>query len=126
MKKLGLEFDRILTSPLTRCRQTARIVARELKPGRGPVVLRALAPGGLPREVLAGLPKQAGDADLLLVGHEPELSRLVSHLLLPMPGDMTLEFRKGGLCRIDFEGAARPGAGRLALFLSPRVLRLMG
>jgi len=125
MKALGLRFDLLLTSPLTRARQTARIVARELKQRRAPMVLRPLAPGGTTREILAGIPPLPESGSVLLVGHEPGLSRLASDLLLPMEAELSLEIKKGGLCRIDFDGAARPGAGRLALLLPPRVLRLL-
>ena len=63
---------------------------------------------------------------MLLVGHEPDLSRLAAALLLDDHGDLTMEFKKGGLCRIDFPGAPRAGAGRLVLHLSPRILRRLG
>ena len=125
MKALGLKFDVILTSPLTRCRQTARVVAGELGTRRAPEVLRTLAPGGAPREILASITAAATGSNVLLVGHEPDLSRLAAFLLLSMPADFSMEFKKGGLCRIDFEGAPRPGGGSLALLLSPRVLRRM-
>ena len=125
MKTLGLRFEAILTSPFTRCRQTARIVAAELKPAKSPAILRALVPGGAPREVVAGIPAVGASGSILLIGHEPDLSRLAAHLLLRMPCDISIELKKGGLCRIDFDESPRPGMGRLALLLSPRVLRLM-
>ena len=125
MRALGLGFNVILTSPLTRCLQTARIVARGLKPVRRPVILRALAPGGAVREILAGIPKVSESGSVLLVGHEPDLSRLASELLLRMPVDFSIEFKKGGLCRIDFPVSPHPGSGRLVLLLPPRILRLI-
>src|SRR5689334_10005172 len=56
MRSLGLKFDRILTSPLTRAKQTARIVAREMKPAPSPAIYRLLAPGVAVRDVIAGIP----------------------------------------------------------------------
>jgi len=125
MKALGLNFHVILTSPLTRCRQTARIVARALDHAPDPVVVEALAPGGAMKELLAAIPAVKESESVLLVGHEPDLSSLAARLLVPARVDLDVELKKGALCRIDFQGPPRPGAGRLVQLLSPRALRLM-
>jgi len=125
MLALGLSFDVIYTSPLTRARQTARIVTREMKTPRPASVLEALAPGGSPVQVLSALPSGVQAESVLLVGHEPGLNRLASELLLPTPAEISIEIKKGGLCRIDFDGDPRPGSGRLVFLLPPRILRLL-
>ncbi len=125
MKALGLRFDLILTSPLARARQTARIVATEMKGPRAIRILRPLAPGGGLQDVVDGISREAGVESALLVGHEPGLSRLASGLLARTGVDLPLELKKGGLCRIDFDGDPLPGAGRLVFLLPPRVLRLL-
>lgn len=123
MRALGLRFDLILTSPLTRTLETARLVARACRPRPPLKVLRPLAPGGGAGGVLAGLSGLPADASVVLVGHEPDLSRLAGALILEHRDTLPMEFKKGGLCRIDFDGAARLGAGRLIFHLPPRVLR---
>ena len=126
LRALGLRFDLILTSPLVRARQTARIVAPLFRPRPSLHALRPLSPGGGSGGVLAALSQVPADAAVLLVGHEPDLGRLAAAMLLEQRADLPIEFKKGGICRIDFEGAPRPGAGRLVFHLTPRVLRRLG
>ena len=69
----------VVASPLVRAQQTADIVVREL--GLAPVETeRDIAPGGdAPTFVRAAA--AAGKKRLMVVGHEPDLSELVVHLL---------------------------------------------
>jgi len=126
MRRLGMRFDLILSSPLTRAVETARIVlaagggAPDLK------LLKPLAPGGGTGGVFAALTGLPPQARVLLVGHEPDLGLLAAGLLLDRRDEMPLEFKKGGLCRIDTEGAPRLGNGRLVFHLTPRMLRRLG
>lgn len=125
MRALGLRFDLILTSPLERARHTAVIVAHALRPSHEPALAPALAPGGSPQEILAAIPGGGASGRVLLVGHEPGLTRLASALLLSGGHELPIELRKGGLIRIDFDGPPRPGRGRMLYHLKPRMLRLM-
>jgi phosphohistidine phosphatase SixA len=55
-----------------------------------------------------------------LVGHEPNLGELAAELI----GAKTpLEFKKGGICRIDFDILPPKGTGLLRWFVTPRMLR---
>jgi len=116
-------FDVVFTSPLVRARQTARIVVPALRPRPPLRALRPLSPGGGAGGVFAALASLPADASILLVGHEPDLSRLAGAMILDPRADLPLDFKKGGLCRIDFEGVARPGLGRLVFHLTPKILR---
>jgi phosphohistidine phosphatase len=111
--------DAVLTSPWTRARQTAKILARSwgrLAPENTP----ALAGGGFEAlaRVLAGYRKQACVA---LVGHEPWLSELLARLLAS-PHDERLEFKKGGVAVVDVPGRLEDG-GRLVAYLPPALMR---
>ena len=126
LRRLGMRFDLILSSPLTRALETARIV---LAAGGGNPdlrLLKPLAPGGGTGGVLAALTGLPPQSRVLLVGHEPDLGRLAAGLLLDRRGEMPLAFKKGGLCRIDTEGAPRLGNGRVVFHLTPRILRRLG
>jgi len=126
LRALGLRLDLVLSSPLERARQTARIVVPLFRPRPPLRALRPLSPGGGSGGVFAALSQVPADAAVLLVGHEPDLGRLAAAMLLDPRADLPIEFKKGGLCRIDFEGAPRPGAGRLVFHMPPRILRRLG
>ena len=79
LKAAGVAPDMILTSPLVRAVQTAELLATELGYDRQVEVLRSLAPGFPARIAGAELPSRV--VYLLLVGHEPGISILVSFLL---------------------------------------------
>ena len=112
----------VLTSPYVRAKQTADIVAEVLGIPQKLRLCKALAPGGKPRELVAELtPHGRNDSRVLLVGHEPDLSRLASLLISGRP-DADITLKKAGLCVLD---AGEPAAGRCAsleLLLSPKML----
>jgi len=90
--------DRIFSSPQVRAVQTAEIVQGELGLQEPVVILPALAPDGDPAAVIAALAKTPLPS-VLLVGHEPLLSKLAAGLLTPdewkprMPRCMVLSIR---------------------------------
>src|SRR5687768_2956753 len=71
MRKLGLEFGRLLSSPYLRARQTAEIVGQVFKMDVG--LWKPLIPSVGHRVLIANLVKIRED-NVLLVGHEPHLS----------------------------------------------------
>ena len=120
LRKLGVEIDEILTSPLVRAKQTADVLAQGV-PGTHPVkVLDALAPGHVPTSVLAELAKATRRRRIALVGHEPGLGELAAHLI---GAGRALPFKKGGVCRIDVESLSSRRPGALVWFVPPRLLR---
>ncbi len=126
LKALGLEFDRILTSPLIRARQTAEIVAAVLRDPPHAELFPPLSPGVEASSLARSLVSLRAGKRLLLVGHEPGLSLFAAFLLSGEGAGAALVLKKGGLCRIDFEGGIVPGEGRLIFHLPPRILRLLG
>jgi phosphohistidine phosphatase len=111
----------VLTSPLLRSVQTTHCL-RELLPEDAVVqVHEALAPGGSWRDTLAAVESVRGDATVVLVGHEPDLGKLVGVMLFGAPASLPL--RKAGACGIEFSTPPAPGKGRLRWFLTPRALR---
>jgi phosphohistidine phosphatase len=117
---LDVTFDQIITSPLVRTRQTADVLAEVLK-GKPPVATSdALAPAGTPAAVIQEIGRHARKARVALVGHEPNLGELAAQLI---GAKAPLEFKKGGVCRIDFDVLPPKGVGALRWFVTPKMLR---
>ena len=122
MKALNLAFDLVLSSPFLRARQTAEIVVETFKFKPGVELLPALAAGEDARDLISQLnKKQAARKSLLLVGHEPDLSRLIGLLLA---GDPTLSIvlKKGGLCKLSAAALKFDRCATLEWLLTPRQL----
>ena len=58
---------------------------------------------------------------IALVGHEPNIGELAARLI---GARAPLEFKKGGICRIDFEVFPPKGTGQLRWFVPPRMLEI--
>jgi phosphohistidine phosphatase len=117
---LGVSFDVIITSPLTRTRQTADVFAEHLS-GKPAVMLSdSLAPAGTPAAVIQEISKHARKERIALVGHEPNIGELAARLI---GARSPIEFKKGAICRIDFEAFPPKSVGQLRWFVPPRVLR---
>jgi phosphohistidine phosphatase len=121
---LGIELDKILTSPLVRARQTAEILARVL-PGPKPVEIDALAPGGRFEAVFRALRDPGSGSGVALVGHEPALGAFVSLATAGIASDST-PLKKGGVACLKFAGEPRPKGAILGWLLTPKQLRRLG
>src|SRR5206468_1010259 len=100
MKRLELSFDWILTSPYRRAYDTAQIVADALKARKTLKVLKALASDGNPEQLMRNLAlNYLSRENLLLVGHEPYLTRLIS-TLIGSDEPLGIALKKGGLCKL--------------------------
>lgn len=118
MARLGLEFDAVVTSPLTRCAQTADIVCDVL--GGTARADERLKPGMAADALVFLLMEQPLDASILVCGHQPDLSHATAELV----SGGAVEFKKGGLALIDLD-VPRAGAGILRALYPPSVLRAL-
>jgi phosphohistidine phosphatase len=115
IRKLGLEYDIILSSPAARAVQTAELAG--LAPGFDERIYDA------PAGRLLGIVQEADDAagTLMMVGHNPGFERLASMLV----GD-DVEMPTGSLIEIQLPAGRwqDTGAehGRLVRFLKPKEL----
>ena len=124
MLALGTSYDELVSSPYLRAKQTADIVAQALSVVEGPRLSSTLAPDGNPRELIEELRGDDRPAaqHIILVGHEPYLSRLISTLLAGHQ-NLSIAMKKGGLCMLDIEKLRFGRCARLAWLLTPRQLR---
>jgi phosphohistidine phosphatase len=130
LERMGIEPDRILTSPKERAQRTATLALEEWGGGRL-ARLRVHPPlyeGFDASAALAALAQLGPDGRLLAVGHEPDLSSVVAALT-----GARIDLKKAGLAvvRIAARAAVDSGArsdaagGELLLLLRPVELALI-
>lgn len=118
----GAEIDAVLSSPFVRAWRTAELLTEHAR-WPAPEPCAELGAAQPPTAVLGALRERSGMGALALVGHEPLLSELASLLLSGDEAGLSLEMKKGGVARLQFDGAAQPGRAVLTWLLAPRVLR---
>jgi phosphohistidine phosphatase len=121
---LSLSFDRILTSPLERARQTAQIVAQTLELEQRLEEIEQLAPDQSVQGLLSALGAYEREKNILLIGHEPLLSSTVSFLLSGTAG-AAMRLKKGGLCCLGMNSVSSGERAILHWALTPQQLRLL-
>lgn len=113
--------DLVATSSWKRAAQTAALVAKALGAG-GCVDCPPLVPGSALEDLLAWL-KLRREKRVVLVGHEPQLSRFASWLMTGRPV-AAIHLKKSQAVLLELEKAA-PGCAVLAWSLAPRQLRAL-
>lgn len=125
MKAMKLSFDRILSSPCQRARQTAEIVAERLRLASRIEFSDHLAPDGKIEALIQQLkglrPKPE---NVLLVGHEPRLSELASILMTGKTG-LPIKLKKAGLVRLSANSLRTGACAELDWLLTPGLMKLM-
>ena len=114
----GVTPQAILTSPLVRAVETAEILAEAA--GMSGAACRRdqrLGPGVTVESVAMLADQQASDC-VALVGHEPDMSELVTVLT-----GGVVQFSKGAIACIEFAGRVGAGEGCLRWFLVPKLLK---
>ena len=116
----GVRFDRIVTSPLPRARQTAEeLVPGLLDPNEALKEYAALAPGGRRRKLDRLLLGMEADT-VALVGHEPDLGAYAARLIGSKKGQVKIA--KAGVAVIHFDGPPGKKSGTLTALLTPEWL----
>jgi phosphohistidine phosphatase len=115
---LKASFESVLFSPKTRARQTAELAAEAWDEGQRGLLREhaALASGFDGGDALQALSAIGADGRLLVVGHEPDLSRTIAELT-----GGRVDLKKGGLAMVRLEGVG----GELAVLMRPRELALI-
>jgi phosphohistidine phosphatase len=117
--KAGVNPTLIISSPYTRAMETAEIAARELEYNSEIVRSDRLLPNSTPPDLWSEVRAHRDEPSILLAGHEP----LFSATLAWMVGSTRamVDFRKGGLARIDFSTIGADPRGVLQWMLTPKV-----
>lgn len=117
LASLKLHLDRIEHSDKERARQTAEIMAAHLHPREGTRQVAGLAPNDDVGPMHQRLRNEV--SDLMIVGHLPYLSRLLSVLLGAQPERTLVSFQMGGVVHLVREDN---GEWRLRWILIPELL----
>ena len=124
LERIGIRFDIILTSPLKRAYQTADIVAKEFKAQKKMQKLQELSPEGNRSALYQKLSSFKEGTSILVVGHNPYLSEMVSEMITDEKYGR-IDIKKGGIVRIRVTSATPKLKGELRWLITPRLLRLM-
>jgi phosphohistidine phosphatase len=125
MEALGLSFDVILTSPFVRARQTADVIAEAFNARKWVETTDSLAPSGSTKALIDRINRlKPPPEDVLLVGHEPYLSELIS-LLVTGASKMSLALKKGGLCKLEVARLTPGRCAALEWLLTPKQMGLI-
>jgi len=117
MRKLGINPEVILSSPLIRAVQTADILSERLRHQGELQVTRLLAPGFRPKALDELLSAHAQAEEIAIVGHEPDLGIVTQALFASdkgctLPKGAVISFRKqpGGKGEAEFLQMVTGGA----------------
>lgn len=117
--RYGLLPEVILTSPVVRAKQTAKVVAKKL----GDIELIEapfLACGMTPEAFLAEAGALTRFESAMFVGHEPDFSHAIARCL-GLASSASIRVRKASLTAIDLP-RVQPGAGELQFFVPARLM----
>lgn len=123
LSKLDLVPEVILSSPLWRARETVECLVEGFAGQPTAVqICSELEPGATPAQLMKLLSEQPSRRRTMIVGHQPDLGRMLSFLL--SGGSMELEFsiRPGTICVADVDSIPLKGPGRLILLAGPAIL----
>lgn len=117
------KVDVLAGSPLVRAHQTAEILSDALG-GVEVAICKELEPGRKPERLIKWLRGLGGKAVVMVVGHEPGLSRGAG-LMLSGESKSLVEMKKGGACLIEFDGEPAAGRGVMRWLMTAAQLRRM-
>lgn len=116
---LGVEFDVIVTSPLTRAAQTATHTAKELGQEDRIVQDDALRPEASFDGFQELLRRHSKKKAIMVVGHNPNFSEFLSLLISENASEGSIYLKKGGLAKVEVQQQR----GDLRWYVTPKLVR---
>jgi phosphohistidine phosphatase len=128
VKDLNLKISAIVTSPLKRAVQTAKIIAKVLAMEKRISIWNELVPEGNRSKLYNILNQHTSESSVLMIGHEPYLSNMMYDMIiqknrLNQLGRINL--KKAGLAKIRVISLTPNISGELRWLLTPRILKLL-
>jgi phosphohistidine phosphatase len=122
LNALNVQFDMIVSSPLKRCLQTASLIGTETGFEAQIVPSTALSPAATVKDFQKLLHDYSHVENLLVVGHNPNLTAFLGSLLVPAGNaPASIRLRKGTLARLN----RTRGPATLQGLLDPRTVRAL-
>jgi phosphohistidine phosphatase len=122
LNALDIQFDLIVSSPLKRCLQTASLVGTETGYEAPILSSTALAPEAGLKDFQKLLRENSDRENLLVVGHNPNLTNFLGALLVPASSpEAKVRLRKGSVARVILTR----GPATLQGLLDPRTVRAL-
>jgi phosphohistidine phosphatase len=121
LNAMKIQFDLIVSSPLKRSLQTASLVGTETGYENRILLSNALAPDATFSDFQRLLSECKLQDNLLVVGHNPNISQFVAALLVPSSATTipVIRMRKGSLARLSVNRSP----AMLQWLLDPRMVR---
>jgi phosphohistidine phosphatase len=125
LNRLDVQPTHVLSSPLIRAIETAKITHSSLGVRVAMQIVDELLPDAPPNELLSILSNFPPESCVLCIGHEPQLGMAASVFL---SGRLSGSFpmKKAGACLIELSIPLKPGRGVLRWWLTPSQLRAIG
>jgi phosphohistidine phosphatase len=119
LNSMDAHVDLILSSPLKRATQSASMVGNEIAYEQKIEMTPALRPGASFDAFRELLYKVGGLESVMVVGHNPNLSRFLSLLVTGGLSDSAMEMKKGSVARVEL------GSKRSVLnwLVTPRLIK---
>ena len=128
VKDLNLKFSAIITSPLKRAVQTAKIIAKVLAMEKRISIWNELVPEGNQSKLYIILNQYTRESSVLMIGHEPYLSNMMYDMIFQKNRVNQLgriNLKKAGLAKIRIISLTPNISGELRWLLTPRILKLL-
>jgi phosphohistidine phosphatase len=125
LKHLNIKFDAIISSPLKRAVQTAKIIAKALVIEKGISVWNELVPEGNRSKLYQRLNQYTRESTILMVGHQPYLTNIISDMIFQKRVNQVgqINLKKAGLAKIRVTSLTPNTSGELRWLLTPRILK---
>jgi phosphohistidine phosphatase len=123
LNAMKLQFDLVVSSPLKRSMQTASLVGTETGYEAKILTSAALEPDATFAQFQKLLTECAKYENVLIVGHDPNLTTFLGSLLVPASATTgaSLRLRKGSLARVNLVR----GPATMQWMLDPRTVRAL-
>ncbi len=118
---LNVELDVVISSPLTRARQTAELAAKELGHKDKIVIDEAMRPEANYDQFHDLLAKHSKSQAIMVVGHNPSITEFLVNLLTGHDHSNWIDYKKGAVAKVEVEESRAV----LQWMLTPKMARAL-